>query len=83
MDITIKRINAVLDSNVFDQAKNLLHRTLVLATNDDLLVPRFLSDELAATIPNSEYIVLKEGGHFHPETNSREFNQVIVDFLPV
>lgn len=81
--ITIKRINAVLDSNVFDQARNLLHRTLVLATNDDLLVPRFLSDELAATIPNTEYIVLKEGGHFHPETNSSKFNQVVVDFLLV
>lgn len=79
--ITIKRINAVLDSNVSDQARGLLHRTLVLATNDDMLVPRFLSDELAATIPSAEYIVLKEGGHFHPETKSREFNQVVADFL--
>lgn len=81
VDIIIKRINAVLDSDVFDQTRDIPHRTLVLATNDDLLVPRFMSDELAATIPNAEYIVLKEGGHFYPETKSCEFNQVVADFL--
>lgn len=80
-DIAIKRINAILDSDIRDLSRTLPHRTLVLAAHDDLLVPKFLSDEVAATIPHAEYVVLADGGHFHPETKSHAFNRTVGDFL--
>jgi Predicted hydrolases or acyltransferases (alpha/beta hydrolase superfamily) len=80
-DITIRRINAVIDSDMLERTRNLPHRSLIIATKDDLLVPKFLSDELAATIPNSVYVVLEDGGHFHPETKSEDFNTALSGFL--
>ncbi|SNT31874.1 aminoacrylate hydrolase [Tardiphaga sp. OK246] len=81
IDITIRRINAVLDSDQFDQSASLRQPTLIVATKDDLLVPKFLSDELASVIKGSNYIALESGGHFHPETRSNAFNNAIRSFV--
>jgi aminoacrylate hydrolase len=55
--------------------------TLVVAARDDCLIPKYMSDEVAQRIPDSNYIVLDQGGHFLPETRTDDYNKLLDDFL--
>lgn len=81
IDHLIRRIDAVLDSDIRALAAAIKTPTLIVATRDDHLVPQFLSDEVARTITGSDYKVLESGGHFHPKTEANQFNAAISAFL--
>jgi aminoacrylate hydrolase len=55
--------------------------TLVIVAADDMLTPRFYSEELAARIPGAKLEVLRTGGHFAPALVPDEYNAAVGAFL--
>jgi aminoacrylate hydrolase len=81
VEITIERINAILQADLTDVTELINIPTLVVAARDDCLIPQYMSDEVAQRIRGSKYIVLDQGGHFLPETRSEDYNTLLDDFL--
>jgi aminoacrylate hydrolase len=81
IDITISRINAILQADLSPVIDRIKLPTLVVAARDDTLVPQYMSDEVAQRIAHSKYVVLDQGGHFLPETRSSDYNRLLDDFL--
>jgi aminoacrylate hydrolase len=80
-EITIARINAILQSDLGAVSSRIAVPTLVVAARDDCLIPQYMSDEVAQQISQSKYVVLDEGGHFLPETRSDEYNTQLANFV--
>jgi aminoacrylate hydrolase len=81
VEITIARINAILQTDLSLVSGRINVPTLVVAARDDCLIPQFMSDEVAQRIPQSRYVVLENGGHFLPETCSADYNALLEDFV--
>ena len=81
VDITIERINAVLQADLTPVIERINVPTLVVAARDDCLIPKYMSDEVAQRISGSNYVVLDQGGHFLPETRADDYNNLLNDFL--
>jgi aminoacrylate hydrolase len=81
VEITIARIDAILQADLSLVTDRINVPTLVVAARDDFLIPQYMSDEVAQRIPDSKYIVLDQGGHFLPETRSSDYNILLDDFL--
>lgn len=81
VEITIARINAILQADLTPIIDRIDVPTLVVAARDDCLIPQYMSDEVARQISASKYVVLNEGGHFLPETRSSDYNALLDDFL--
>lgn len=81
VEITIARINAILQADLSLVSGRVNVPTLVVAARDDCLIPQFMSDEVAQRIPQSKYVVLDNGGHFLPETCSADYNALLEDFV--
>lgn len=81
VDITISRINAILQADLSLVTERINAPTLVVAARDDCLIPPYMSDEVAQRISASRYVVLDHGGHFLPETRSDDYNALLDDFL--
>ena len=76
-----RRIAALLRFDVSAQLGQIGHRTLVLATKDDTLVPWTCSQQLAAGLPNAELVVMPEGGHGVTVTDAEAFNRIVLNFM--
>ena len=81
IDITIARIDAILNADMSAISPRIAAPTLVLAARDDTLIPQYMSDELAERIPGADYIVLDRGGHFLPETRGEDYNAALAGFF--
>lgn len=81
VDITISRIDAILQSDTMEYASRIATPTLVMAVADDSLVPPFLTRAVARAIAHAQYVALDRGGHYFPITRSDKFNQVLDEFL--
>ncbi len=81
VEIMESRIDAICRFDRRDRMKDIAAPTLVIVAEDDMVTPRYLSDELAANIPDSEQVVLKTGGHFLMHILTEEYNAAIGDFL--
>ena len=55
--------------------------TLVLGAADDMIVPAFLQQDLAAALPGSELILLEDGGHFFPISRTADFTACVSRWL--
>jgi pimeloyl-ACP methyl ester carboxylesterase len=55
--------------------------TLILAGGDDLLKPVYYSEILHDQIPDSELVVIAEAGHGLFLEKSKEFNEIVADFI--
>lgn len=80
-EILVARIDAII---AFDRRKRLAEirtPTLVIVAADDVVTPRFYSDELAERIPGAKLVVLDAGGHFAPVITSEPYNRAVGAFL--
>ena len=80
-EVLVSRIDAILK---FDRRLRLLEirvPTLVIVAQDDMITPRFYSDELASRIPGAKLVVLETGGHYVPVINSEPYNAAVGSFL--
>jgi pimeloyl-ACP methyl ester carboxylesterase len=55
--------------------------TLLVAGSDDRTAPPSIMEKMAAKIPRSEYVLLRDCGHLGPMDQPRQFNAVLEQFL--
>lgn len=56
-------------------------KTLVIWGNNDTVLPLSVGKKLSAGIKNSKLEIIKDGDHWVHEKHSKEFNQMVIDFL--
>ena len=72
-----ERIGALLGHDCRDRVSAIRERCLVLGAEDDMIVPAYLQEELAAALGQSELRLFDHGGHFFPATRAEETAAVI------
>jgi aminoacrylate hydrolase len=80
-EVVASRIDAIV---AFDRRRRMADirvPTLVVVAQDDMVTPRFYSDELARGVPGAEYVVLEGGGHFAPQIQPDAYNRAVGAFL--
>ena len=81
VEVMTSRIDAIV---AFDRRAKLgaiRTPTLVIVATDDMVTPRFYSDELAERIPGAKLVVLDGGGHFAPQLSVDTYNDAVGSFL--
>lgn len=81
VEIEQSRIGAVLAHNLRDRVGGVDLPTLVIAAADDQITPVGFSEELAATIPGAQKVILPHGGHFMPRVATADYNAAVLSFL--
>lgn len=77
----LARLDAILAFDGGARLSRIQAPTLVVAAQDDHLVPVEHSRRIAAGIAGSRLHVLPYGGHFPQATASAQYNQVLMEFL--
>jgi pimeloyl-ACP methyl ester carboxylesterase len=72
-----ERIGALLGHDCRDRISEIRERCIVLGAEDDMIVPAYLQEELAAALGQSELRLFDHGGHFFPVTRAEETAAVI------
>ena len=76
-----ERIDALLAFDGSASAAALSCPALVLGARDDVIVPAFLQEELAAALPEGRRVVIyPDGGHFFPVSRTGPFVRDLVAF---
>jgi aminoacrylate hydrolase len=81
VEVMVSRIDAILRHDRRLRLLEIRVPTLVIVAQDDMITPRFYSDELASRIPGAKLIVLETGGHYAPIINSEPYNAAVGAFL--
>jgi len=76
-----ERISALIQFDRKTELAQLTMPCLILGARDDLMIPSFLQEELATSIPGAELRLLNYGGHFFPITYTAFFLQEITSWL--
>jgi aminoacrylate hydrolase len=81
VEVTASRIDAIMAFDRRARLGEIRTPTLVIVAADDMVTPRFYSDELAGRIPGAKLVVLDGGGHFAPQLTPGPYNQAVGAFL--
>jgi pimeloyl-ACP methyl ester carboxylesterase len=76
-----ERIDALLAFDGSAQAAALTMPILVLGARDDMVVPAFLQEELAAALPGCAKTMLDTGGHLFPVSRPDAFTSTVADWI--
>ena len=76
-----ERIVALLSFDGSADVASLAVPTLVLGARDDMIVPSFLQEDLAAALPGARKILLDSGGHFFPVSRPDAFTAKVVEWV--
>lgn len=76
-----ERIDALIAFDGSQHAASLSVPTLVLGARDDMIVPAFLQEELAAALPGSRKTMLDTGGHFFPVSRPDAFTATVAEWI--
>ena len=76
-----ERIRALIEFDRKEDLKKLQMPCLILGARDDLIVPSFLQDELAAAISGSELQIFNHGGHFFPLSRKEGFTHTTLKWM--
>ena len=80
-EVLASRIDAIVRFDRRARLGEIRCPTLVVVAGDDMLTPRFYSEEIAARIPGAKLAVLRTGGHFAPVLVPEEYNAAVGGFL--
>jgi aminoacrylate hydrolase len=80
-DVVLARIDALLAHDAGDRLGHIRTPTLVIAADDDVLVPRPLSEVIAGEIKGSRLHVFARGGHHFPQTHTEAYNALLREFF--
>ena len=81
VEVTASRIDAIVRFDRRARLPEIRTPTLVVVASDDMVTPRFYSDELASRIPGAKLVVLDGGGHFVPQIDPGRYNAAVGGFL--
>jgi aminoacrylate hydrolase len=81
VEITASRIDAILRHDRRARLSDVRVPTLVIVAQDDMITPRFYSDELAKLVPGARLVVLDSGGHAAPIVAAARYNVAVGAFL--
>lgn len=81
VEIMESRIEAICAFERRDRMGDIKAPTLVIVAEDDMVTPRYLSDELAENVPGAEYVVVPTGGHFVIHVEIQAYNSAVRDFI--
>jgi aminoacrylate hydrolase len=81
VEVTVSRIDAILRHDRRARLADVRVPTLVVVAQDDMITPRFYSDELASRVPGSKLVVLDGGGHAVPMIAPAAYNAAVGAFL--
>ncbi|MBH3438996.1 pyrimidine utilization protein D [Pseudomonas luteola] len=76
-----RRIAALQAFDVDTQLAQIRTPTLIVANQDDLLVPWVCSEHLAKHLPDAQFELLSYGGHASSVTDPDTFNALMLDYL--
>lgn len=81
IEVVASRIDAIIAFDRRSRLGDVRAPTLVIVAQDDMVTPRFYSDELARGISGAQYVVLDGGGHFAPQVAPAPYNDAVGAFL--
>jgi aminoacrylate hydrolase len=81
VEVTASRIDAILAHDRRARLGEVRLPVLVIVAQDDMITPRFYSDELASRVPGAKLVVLDGGGHAAPMVSSAAYNAAVGAFL--
>jgi len=81
VDIIETQCNACIGHDTLSRLSLIQAITLVTAGSEDILLPRYYSEELAANIPDARLAVFEGGGHIHLWEKPEEFHERTIEFL--
>lgn len=80
-EIQTSRFDAILNFDRRTELARIRVPTLVVCANDDILTPRYFSEEYVRLIPNASSRWIDRGGHALSRTEPDIFNQIILEFF--
>lgn len=80
-DVQASRLNAILAFDRRAQFHRITVPTLVVGADDDLLAPRYFSEEYIRLIPGARAHVARRGGHALTKTEADLFNRIALEFF--
>jgi aminoacrylate hydrolase len=81
VEVTASRIDAILAHDRRARLGEVRLPVLVIVAQDDMITPRFYSDELASRVPGAKLVVLDGGGHAAPMISPAAYNAAVGAFL--
>ena len=81
INIIVDRINALLAFDGSAHAGAFTGPVLVQGAKDDMIVPSYLQDELAAAMPGAARLVFADGGHLFPVSRTAEFTRTLRQWI--
>jgi len=81
VEVMASRIDAIVRFDRRARLGDIRQTTLVIVAQDDMVTPKFYSDEIAGAVPGAKYVVLDGGGHFAPVVASEPYNRALGAFL--
>lgn len=80
-EVQASRLEAILAFDRRAELPRIAAPTLVLCADDDILTPRYFSEEYARLIPGAEAVFVPRGGHALTRTEPAVFDAVALPFL--
>lgn len=80
-EVMRERMDALLSFDGSAEAATLSMPILVLGARDDMVVPAFLQEELAAALPGCSKTMLDTGGHLFPVSRPDAFTATVADWI--
>ncbi|MFI5326617.1 MAG: alpha/beta fold hydrolase [Candidatus Rokuibacteriota bacterium] len=81
IEVMTSRIDAIVRHDQRARLGEIRLPALVIVAQDDMITPRFYSDELASRVPGAKLVVLDGGGHFAPIAAADSYNRAVGAFL--
>lgn len=81
VEIMESRIDAICAFDRRDRMGDIDVPALVIVAEDDMVTPRYLSDQLADGISHAEKVILPTGGHFVIHVLVDDYNAAVADFI--
>jgi aminoacrylate hydrolase len=76
-----ERIDALMSFDGSADVSALVMPVLILGARDDMIVPAFLQEELAAALPGARKTMLDSGGHFFPVARPDAFTANVAEWI--
>ncbi|MET0276777.1 MAG: alpha/beta hydrolase [Pseudorhodoplanes sp.] len=80
-EVQASRLDAILAFDPRARLSRIWIPTLIICADDDILTPRYFSEDFAARIPNAKTHFAERGGHALSRTEPELFNQIAIEFF--